>query len=331
MACVRTFFFSFFLPVWICEYVFTMCFLCVHSSVSLHALDNDNHELCMWCDAFHSISALIFPQTTLQRRVSGHLAVNKLELIDFNSGQHPSAKHSPGSKLNKLPSGPVLRSAPVHYHWLSGVPLRLRKTDLKSAFSGHSSPHLKGNSKNGSKLTKAKIFWIFAHINAMLHQQRILCPEQKLINKSNCLILCGLIVSSGHNCTDFIHIELNASEQVCVRGFRLHVLFSVKCSGYVAIHEWPYIPCLWSVTLSSLITRCLWLRSGSERSLSLPLFLSLPLSLFRFLCPMRFIALQEPQALLFSAWGALLNTCDIGSMCMWLCMSMYLYPCVLMF
>lgn len=274
MACVRTFFFSFFLPVWICEYVFTMCFLCVHSSVSLHALDNDNHELCMWCDAFHSISALIFPQTTLQRRVSGHLAVNKLELIDFNSGQHPSAKHSPGSKLNKLPSGPVLRSAPVHYHWLSGVPLRLRKTDLKSAFSGHSSPHLKGNSKNGSKLTKAKIFWIFAHINAMLHQQRILCPEQKLINKSNCLILCGLIVSSGHNCTDFIHIELNASEQVCVRGFRLHVLFSVKCSGYqdeaVCCHTWVAIYPLSMICDLVLSHHSLLVTAQCLRALSLP-------------------------------------------------------------
>lgn len=77
----------------------------------LHALDNDIYELCMWCDAFLSISALISPQTTLQRRDSGHLAVNKLELIDFNSGQHPSAKYSPGSKLNKLPSGTVLRLA----------------------------------------------------------------------------------------------------------------------------------------------------------------------------------------------------------------------------
>lgn len=90
-------------------------FLCVRSSVCLHALDNDIYELCMWCDAFHSISALIFPQTTLQSRVSGHLAVNKLELIDFNSGQHPSAKHSPGSELNKLPPGTVLRSALMYY------------------------------------------------------------------------------------------------------------------------------------------------------------------------------------------------------------------------
>lgn len=42
------------------------------------------------------------------------MAVNKLELIDFNSGQHPSAKHSPGSALNKLPPGPALRSALVY-------------------------------------------------------------------------------------------------------------------------------------------------------------------------------------------------------------------------
>lgn len=107
-----------FLPVCIRKYVFTVLFfffLCVRSSVCLHALDNDIYELCMWCDAFHSISALIFPQTTLQSRVSGHLAVNKLELIDFNSGQHPSAKHSPGSELNKLPPGTVLRSALVYY------------------------------------------------------------------------------------------------------------------------------------------------------------------------------------------------------------------------
>lgn len=65
----------------------------------------------MWRVAFHSISALISPQTTSQRQFSGHLAVNKLELIDFNSGQHPSATHSPGSRLNKLPTGGVLRSA----------------------------------------------------------------------------------------------------------------------------------------------------------------------------------------------------------------------------
>lgn len=93
-----------FLPVCICKYVFSLCFLCEHSSVRLCVLDNDIHELFMSCDAFHSISALIFPQTTLQRRVSGHLAVNKLELIDFDSGQHPSAKQTPGSKLNKTAS-----------------------------------------------------------------------------------------------------------------------------------------------------------------------------------------------------------------------------------
>lgn len=80
-------------------------------AVRLRALDNDIHELCMRRVAFHSISALISPQTTSQRQFSGHLAVNKLELIDFNSGQHPSATHSPGSKLNKLPTGGVLRSA----------------------------------------------------------------------------------------------------------------------------------------------------------------------------------------------------------------------------
>ncbi len=130
LCCVRI------LPVCIYEYVFTLCFLCVRSSVCLHALDNDIYELCMWCDAFHSISALIFPQTTLQRRVSGHLAVNKLELIDFNSGQHPSAKHSPGSELNKLAPGTVLRSALVYYNWLSRALARLKKTDLKSAISG---------------------------------------------------------------------------------------------------------------------------------------------------------------------------------------------------
>lgn len=71
----------------------------------------------MGCGAFHSISALIPPppQTTLRRQVSGHLAVNKVELIDFNSGQHPSAKHSPGSELNKLPPGTDFRSAVVIY------------------------------------------------------------------------------------------------------------------------------------------------------------------------------------------------------------------------
>ena len=154
-------------------------FSCVRSSVRLHALDNDIYELCMWCDAFHSISALIFPQTTLQRRVSGHLAVNKLELIDFNSGQHPSAKHSPGSELNKLPPGTVLRSALVHYFWLSRARARLRKTDLKSAFIGQlflwsPPPQKKEEKKNekqekkhriwGAKLTKAGILWIFTRI-----------------------------------------------------------------------------------------------------------------------------------------------------------------------
>lgn len=113
----------------------------------------------------------------------------------------------------------------------------------------------------------------------MLYQQRILYPEQKLINKSNCLILCGLIVSSGHNCTDFIHIELNASEQVCVRGFRLHVLFSVKCSGYqdeaVCCHTWVAISplsmiCDLVLSHHSLLVTAQWLRA-------LPLFLSLPL------------------------------------------------------
>ena len=154
-VCVRFFFFC---VCVFCLFVFaSMCsilclffFLCVRSSVRLHALDNDIYELCMWCDAFHSISALIFPQTTLQRRVSGHLAVNKLELIDFNSGQHPSAKHSPGSELNKLPPGTVLRSALVHYFWLSRARARLRKTDLKSAFIGQLflwSPPLKKRKK----------------------------------------------------------------------------------------------------------------------------------------------------------------------------------------
>lgn len=123
-----------------CLFVFanmcSLCFLCERSSGRLHALDNDIHELCMWCDAFHSISALISPQTTLQRRVSGHLAVNKVELIDLNSGQHPSAKHTPGSELNTVPPGTVLRSAPLHCYWLSGAPARLRKTDLKSALLG---------------------------------------------------------------------------------------------------------------------------------------------------------------------------------------------------
>lgn len=66
---------------------------------------------------FIQFQLLFPPQTTLQRRVSGHLAVNKLELIDFNSGQHPSAKHSPGSVLNKLPPGTDFRSAVVIYVW----------------------------------------------------------------------------------------------------------------------------------------------------------------------------------------------------------------------
>lgn len=139
----------------------SLCFLCVRWSVRLHALDNDIYELCMWCDAFHSISALIFPQTTLQRRVSGHLAVNKLELIDFNSGQHPSAKHSPGSQLNKLPQGPVLRSARVYCDWLSGAPVRLRHTDLKSELFWAVVPlcQIKRAEHMGQKANKSLNIW----------------------------------------------------------------------------------------------------------------------------------------------------------------------------
>lgn len=89
-------------------------------------------------------------QTTLQSRVSGHLAVNKLQLIDFNSGQHPSEKHSRGSELNKLPPGTVLQSARVYPGGQDGLVAgigvevegvarrpRLRKTDLKSAVLGY--------------------------------------------------------------------------------------------------------------------------------------------------------------------------------------------------
>lgn len=82
---------------------------------------------------FIQFLTLILPQTTLQRQVSGHLVVNKLELIDFNSGQHPSAKLSPGSELNKLPLGTVLRFALLYYVWQFRAQAYLWKTDLNSA------------------------------------------------------------------------------------------------------------------------------------------------------------------------------------------------------
>lgn len=62
---------------------------------------------------FIQFQLLFSPQTTLQRRVSGHLAVNKLELIDFDSGQHPSASRHQGASLTKPPPSAVLRSVPV--------------------------------------------------------------------------------------------------------------------------------------------------------------------------------------------------------------------------
>lgn len=103
-----------FLPVCIYKYVFTVLFyVCAHLCACMHLIMISMNNACAVM-LFIQFQLLFPPQTTLQRRVSGHLAVNKLQLIDFNSGQHPSGKHSPGSELNKLPLGTVLRSALVY-------------------------------------------------------------------------------------------------------------------------------------------------------------------------------------------------------------------------
>lgn len=153
----------------------SLCFFYVRAhSERLYALDNDIYELCMWCHAFHSISALIFPQTTLQRQVSGHLVVNKLKLIDFNSGQHPSAKLSPGSELNKLPPGTVLRSALVYYVWQFRAQASLRKTDLNSAL-----------------------------LVQLFKNKRSKCILNKLLNTSKCIqqnVLYPMQINKSFNC-----------------------------------------------------------------------------------------------------------------------------------
>lgn len=56
-----------YLTVCICKYMFALRFVCVHSSVCLCVLDNDIHELCMQCDAFHSISDLISPPNNITK------------------------------------------------------------------------------------------------------------------------------------------------------------------------------------------------------------------------------------------------------------------------
>lgn len=79
---------------------------------------------------------------------------------------------------------------------------------------------------------------------------------------------------------------------------------------------------LWSVTLSTLITRRLWLHYGSEHCLPLSLSCSLSLPLF---CS---VAHQGPQAPPFSAQGDLLCTCDIGGISVWAYFCMYNNVCV---
>lgn len=150
-------------------------------------------------------------------------------------------------------------------------------------------------------------------------------------------------MSFGYKLDLFINAGLWACALRCVTGFRLCVLFSeVLVRRYVTIHDCPYLPRLWSVTLSSLITRCLWLHCGSERCPSSPLSLSdsfcLPLS-----CSLPFLSLSPPSislrplcsvahrrpwALPFSAWGALLCTCDIGCVCVRLCVYVHTRACV---
>lgn len=87
----------------------------------------------------------------------------------------------------------------------------------------------------------------------------------------------------------------------------------------VAIHDCPYLSCLWSVTLSSLITHRLWLHCGSERCPSPthphPHYPSISPSLYLSLCPSRSVAHRGPWAPSLNACSALLCTCDIGGMC----------------
>lgn len=100
MTCVCVFF---------CLFVFAnMCSLCAfyvstHLYVCVRLIMISMNYACSVM-LFIQFQLLFSPQTTLQRRVSGHLAVNKLELIDFDSGQHQSAKQTPGSELNKTTS-----------------------------------------------------------------------------------------------------------------------------------------------------------------------------------------------------------------------------------
>lgn len=115
------------------------CYVCTPLCVCMRLIMISMNYAC-GVMLFIQFSALIFPQTTLQRRVSGHLAVNKLKLIDFNSGQHPSAKHSPGSELNKLPPGTVLRSALAYCCWLAdGHRRSTGKQIWNQRFEGNSS------------------------------------------------------------------------------------------------------------------------------------------------------------------------------------------------
>lgn len=90
-------------------------YVCSYLYVSMHVIMISMNNACAVVLFIQFQLLFLPPQTTLRRQVSGHLAVNKVELIDFNSGQHPSAKHSPGSELNKLPPGTDFRSAVMIY------------------------------------------------------------------------------------------------------------------------------------------------------------------------------------------------------------------------
>lgn len=92
----------------------------------------------------------------------------------------------------------------------------------------------------------------------------------------------------------------------------------------------------------SLLVTELWLRAlPLFSSLFLPLFLSPltlsslslppPPSLSLSLCPLCSVAHRGPRAPPFSASGALLCTCDIGGMRVWLwaCIYVHVYGCVL--
>lgn len=103
----------------------------------------------------------------------------------------------------------------------------------------------------------------------------------------------------------------------------------------VAVHHCPYLSCLWSVTLSFLITQRLWLHCGSEPpgytpDSPSPLLLLDPPPLYLSLspCPSRSVAHRGPRAPSLNACSALLCTCDIGGARVCLCVVSRLRVCV---